>query len=191
MHTVHHTEAVILKSTAHGEANKRVWLFTESFGLIVATVQGVRNKGAKLQSHIIDYAFIHADLVQGKEVWRLVSARLIDAPLAGRLRSPLARAYVRSLSLVTRFLIDEGVHEELYAHIKACAQILKEGTADPQLFDALSIWKMLVFLGYIAPEPDELALVSLPIDTALLQISAIQHKALLSEVKDALIQSHL
>src|SRR4051812_4566548 len=98
MHAIHHTDAIVIKSLPAGEANKRVWLFTREFGYIATVMQGVRKGGAKLQGQVIDYAFITADIIKGKEVWRLVSATTQKNPLAGHTRDPLARSYVRVLS---------------------------------------------------------------------------------------------
>ncbi len=191
MHTIHHTEAIVLKSTSHGEANKRLWLFTREFGLVVAAMQGVRKPGAKLASHSSDYSIIRADLVKGREVWRLISAKVAHNPLEGRMRDPMARAYVRTLSAMSRFLVDEGVHEELYDHVLVCAAMLEEGVAEAKVFDALSLWRVLAHLGYIAVgEGDEL-LFTLPLREAYASVSAAQHARLMESVKSAIQQSHL
>jgi recombinational DNA repair protein (RecF pathway) len=191
MHAIHHTDAVILKSLSLGEANKRVWLFTEEFGLIVATVQGVRKGGAKLQGQISDYTFILADLIRGRDVWRLISARTIDQPLVGKLRNPLARAYVRTLSLLIRFLIEEGGHPELFNHIHECALVLKEGTSDARSFDALSIWKILVLLGYIAPNEDQVSFVEVPLLDSLPQVTDMVRSKLIRQSENAIAESQL
>ena len=191
MHTVHHTDAVILKSVHSGEANKRVWLFTKEFGLIVATVQGVRKTEAKLKGHITDYTFILADLVKGRDVWRLVSATERHNPLAGTVRAPLARVYVRTLSMLARFLIDEGVHEELYVHVVDIAQVVSKQTLDAAIVDAWSIWKMLALLGYIAPTDAHFPLVSFDAASAVPLIDENTRRTLVDAATDAIIQSHL
>lgn len=190
MHTVHHSQAVLIKSVPSGEANRLVWLFTQDFGLIVATVQGIRNKGAKLQSQIIDYTFIDADLVRGKDIWRLVSARVSTDPLKGNLRSPTARAYVRTLSFIARFIIDEEPHDALYAHLVECASLV--GTQiEAKAFDALSIWKMLVILGYIAPSEAEMVFTEISLREAAEKLTEQARATLIREVQEAITQSHL
>ncbi len=83
----HHTEAIVVRSEPSGEANKRIWLFTREFGLVIAMVQGVRKPAAKLQSNITDYSVIAADLIRGKNTWRLISSKVIAVPLHGKERS--------------------------------------------------------------------------------------------------------
>ena len=190
MHTVHHSQSVIIKSTPSGESNRLVWLFTKEFGLIVATVQGVRNKGAKLQSQIIDYTFIEADLVKGKDIWRLVSASVTLNPLQGSLRSPAARAYVRTLSFISRFVIDEEPHDFLYKHLLECATLIST-TIDAKSLDTLSIWKMLVLLGYIAPTEEQSIFMDISLKEAAERLSESYRAELIEKVQDAIKQSHL
>lgn len=191
MHTVHHTEAVIIKTAPSGEANVRVWLFTKEFGLVMAMVQGVRKPGAKLQSHIIDYAYISSDLVKGKDVWRLISASVLHNPSQGRMRDPLLRAYVRTLAMLVRFLAGEGAHEDIFMHLKECMEVVKKGGYDAKIFDALSLWKIAALLGYIAPREEDKVLLALPLQEAILQVGEQVRARFVQEVQYAMSESHL
>lgn len=192
MHTIHHTKAVILRSVSSGEANKRIWLFTEGFGLIVATMQGVRKHGAKLQSQVLDYSIISVDLVKGKDVWRLVSATLIHNPLTGNTRNPLARPYVRVLSAIERFLAGEGEqNHELWNHIESCALSIEGNSFDAKSFDTLAIWKTLAHLGYISDTGENSSLIQTPFVTALQSITLPLTKKMIKEVNDAITETHL
>jgi recombinational DNA repair protein (RecF pathway) len=190
MHTIYHTEAIIVRSESSGEASKRVWLFTKEFGLVIAMVQGVRKSTAKLQGHTSDYSVIMADLIKGRSTWKLISAQVIDAPLQSCERTPLARAYVRTVAFLERFLIGEGVHEELFTHVISAGQLVKEQSVEARMFDALSLWKMLVLLGYSATEEDE-ALVTVPLKEAVAAIDEIKMKELIKRATTAITYSHL
>lgn len=191
MHHIYHTEAIIIRSEPAGEANKRVWLFTEELGLVVATVQGVRKATAKLQGHLSDYSVIAADIIKGKSVWRLVSAHSITTPLAGKERTPLARAFVRTLTFLERFLIGEGIQDELFHHIMDCVDVVQSGTADARYVDALSLWKMLVLLGYGAVEEQDTALFTLPLGQAVLLLNDDRVQYLIKKATNAITSSHL
>ena len=191
MHAIHHTEAIVLKSSTHGEANKRLWLFTREFGLVVAAVQGVRKPGAKLMSHTTDYSIIRADLVKGREVWRLISAGVITDPTSTRIREPMVRAYVRTLSALSRFLVDEGVNDELYEHILDCARMVQEGGYVAKIFDALSLWRVFTHLGYIAIEERDAELLVLPLKEAYEKMTDQNYARIIESVKSAIEQSHL
>ncbi len=191
MHTIHHTEAFVIKSISAGEANKRVWLFTRDFGLVMAAVQGVRKPSAKLQGHISDYSYIKVDLVKGREVWRLIGADVIDDYLLNNTRNPLARSFVRSLTLIDRFLIDEGPHQEVFDHIAACGNVLLQGSVDHKSFDAVSLWRMLVLLGYIAVEDRDKDLMYTPLQDALQLVSTETRARLILASNTAIKESHL
>jgi DNA repair protein RecO len=160
MHIVHHTDAFILKTTPAGEANKFVWLFTREFGLIMATVQGVRKSGAKLSMHLSEYSLASVDLVQGKDVWRLVNIVQIQNPFLGHYHGELGRSYVRTLAAVQRFCQGEERHEELFDHLASCLNSLADNL-DAKSFDTLSLWRVMVLLGYGAvPDPYQNLLLS-------------------------------
>jgi recombinational DNA repair protein (RecF pathway) len=190
MHAIHHTEAIVVRSEPSGEANKRIWLFTREFGLIIAMVQGVRKPSAKLQSQISDYSVIHADLIRGKSTWRLISAKVADVPLNGKERQPLSRAYVRTIGFLERFLVGEGMHEELFDHIRTVGDLVAAGKHDARALDALSLWKMLVLLGYVSGEDDE-QLLALPFAEAVLLVDDNKIKKLVRTATDAITSSHL
>lgn len=130
------------------------WLFTKELGLVRALATGVRKPAAKLRGQLTDYTFVDVDLVKGRDLWRLINARADFNPL--EINIPFARPYVRTLATVERFLIDEGIHEELFEHILECGQyLIKEPEIDPKIYDTLAIWRTLIHLGYIAIEEDE------------------------------------
>ncbi len=191
MHTIHHTRAVIVKSEPSRDADKAYWLFTKELGLVIATATGVRKSHAKLKGQLVDYAFIDADLVQGREIWRLVSATLVNDPLLGNTTHPLARGYVRALATLERFLIGEGAHPELFAHIEDCAALLKEEGIGPKKFDTLAIWRILVHLGYIAVHNGDHALFEQPLADAVRALSDEGVKRLVAEVNNTIKETHL
>jgi DNA repair protein RecO len=190
MHPIIHTEAFVLKSLESGEANKRVWLFTKDFGLIVATAQGVRKGTAKLKSHIIDYCYINVDLVKGRDVWRLISAQVLENPFVGSYDKLRARSYIRALSLVERFCVEEGSEIELFNHLTNVLKTLGKASENPNLFDTIVLWKILVLLGYLELSPDSEKLFYIDLED-ISSISEGISKGLIKEVTDAINRTHL
>lgn len=184
MHTIHHTQAVILRSEPRGEYDKTYWLFTKDFGLVRAVATGVRKSGAKLRGQLVDYAFVDVDLVKGREVWRLVSATLLFNPIVSSTR-PLARPYVRTLGTLSRFLIDEGEHTALFAHVQEVAHAVYEETVEPKVFDALAIWRTLVHLGYIDGD------ITASFADAARVLDEAEIKTLVTSVNETIKETHL
>ncbi len=186
MHTIYHTRAVILKSTPAREADKLFWLFTRELGLVVALATGIRKPESKLRAQLIDYTFVDVDLVRGKEAWRLVSGSEVANPL--RESGELARPYVRLLGALERFLVDEGEHPQLFAHVEEVAGLMRE-PLDPKLFDTLALWRALAHLGYISV--DDESVFTLPFREALTRVNEEMRKRLVVEVNRAITQTHL
>lgn len=191
MHTIHHTDAFIVKSQPAGEANRRLWLFTKELGLVIAAVQGVRKQGAKLAMHTSDYSLISADLVRGKEVWRLTTAQEIENPFIGKDPNGLGRAFIRTLSVVDRFCQGEEAHPELFDHLQECLAVIATHSIDPKAFDTLSVWKVMVLLGYSAVAEEDRALFSLPLPDAAQLLTEAVRKRLIKEVNETITQTHL
>ena len=190
MHTIHHCKAFIVKSSESGEANKRVWLFTKELGLVVASVQGVRKPGAKLRSHLVDYTLVEVDLVKGRDVWRLVSAKVKINPFNREYDELRARSYIRALGLVGRFCIEEGEELELFEHLKKVLETLKKPSNNPQFFDAIVLWKILIMLGYLELEEELKNLFSTPLVDIVDPPESILKK-LVKDVTDAINRTHL
>ncbi len=191
MHTIHHTKAVILRSQPTREADKMYWLFTEDFGLVVAVATGVRKAGSKLAGQLVDYSFVESDLVKGRDVWRLISATSICAPLAGQTQHPLARAYVRILGAVDRFVIDEGVHGDIFATLREAGDMVGGAYTDAKRFDTLVIWRILVSLGYIGVDLLDQQLYATPLLGALASLDDAQTKAMIERVNMTIKETHL
>lgn len=191
MHPIFHVEAIVLTTYATNEANKTVVLFTKELGIVKVRAQGVRKSTAKLRSHIIDYSFIKADLVKGRGMWRMTSAKLEYNPLLGMTHSPHARAYVRMLALIERFLGEENANPELFTHLYEVVQLLHATETVEKIFDTVTLWKCMALLGYVSvPETLE-KYFSEPLSVLLKQATKETADELIKQVNNAIQQTHL
>ncbi|MCK9345284.1 MAG: recombination protein O N-terminal domain-containing protein [Candidatus Pacebacteria bacterium] len=154
-HHIYHTRGIILGSTALGESNRFYKIFTEELGLIAGTAQSVREGKSKLRYTLQDYSLVTADLVRGKEVWRIISAgawQPLDIIKSDEARMKL---FARFCALLSRLLQGEGRDQELFDEIMRVADFL-ENTRVPQelelSFETLAALRVLVHLGYVNPE---------------------------------------
>ena len=192
MHTIYHSDAFVLKKQSSGEANVRVWLFTKEFGVIVAMVQGIRKTGAKLSMQLSEYALVSVDLVRGKDVWRLVSVREIDAPfLHTNIERPIARAFVRVLLMVERFCHGEEAHPELFSHLTECLNLLSEKNIAAENFDAFALWKVMVLLGYGTVSSQDETLISSPLKEASATLDHDARLRLVKTTNEVIAHTHL
>jgi recombinational DNA repair protein (RecF pathway) len=151
MHDIHHTEAFVLESRHIKEYDGVVVLFTKEFGLVHAHATGVFKHTAKLRSHVQPYSFISADLVRGRQVWRLTNARIIENPCYQD-KSPLLKLYIQYLHGVNRFYIGEEPHHELFTHAKVLLNHVRglyKSMLSMEDIATVSLFKLFYFLGYI------------------------------------------
>lgn len=191
MHNIYHTEAFVLKSIQYGEANKRLWLYTKDFGLVVVVVQGVRKPGAKLASQIGDFAYIKADIIRGKEVWRLISATLIDNPVSHNERNPLSRVYVRTLSMLSRFVSLEENNDFIFNHLIEISKMIKQENINPKFLDGLSLFRIFENLGYISIDLETSVLIQDSLLESISNMNDILYKKIIVYTQKAIEQSHL
>ena len=95
MHHIYHTQGFVLGSRNKGEANKMLTIYTREMGLVRAMVQGIRLGKSKLRFALQDYSYTNIDLVRGKDIWRVTSAKNIST-------FPFARFSKDSLLLIAR-----------------------------------------------------------------------------------------
>lgn len=95
MHHIYHTHGFILSSRNIGEANKMLVIYTREMGIVRALAQGIRLHKSKLRFTLQDLSYVNVDLVRGKEIWRVTSAKHISS-------FPLARSNKLSILLIGR-----------------------------------------------------------------------------------------
>ena len=191
MHTIFHTDAFVLAQYPSRESNKSVVLFTRDLGLITVHTQGIRKSTAKLSSHVIDYALIRADIVKGRGVWRMISAKVVTNTCMGTSLPTHARGFVRALSLVQRFVGSEMVQPELFYHIMNCAEHVDDETLDAKKYDTIALWKSMAILGYVSLEGELETIYTLPLVEAIRILSDDMMEELISTVNTSIVQSHL
>lgn len=132
---LYRVEAIVLKRTDYGEADRLVTLLTPNLGKLCAIAKGVRKPTSRKSGHLELFTHVHLLLAKGKQLDIITQADTLDAFLP--LRENLERVgYAYYLAeLVDRFA--------------------EEGTENRVLFNELL--RALVRLGEDATNPDVLA----------------------------------
>lgn len=152
MHHIHHTHGFILSSRNTGEANKMLTIYTLELGLIKAVAQGIRLHKSKLRFTLQDFSYVNVDLVRGKEIWRVTSARHISS-------FPLARGNTASLilimrvsSLLLRLCKGESPNENIFNDFTQALHLLDSDDVSGSTREALElhlVLRIMNSLGYI------------------------------------------
>jgi len=148
---IYHTEALILSHTNTGESNRYYKLFTKDLGLVGASAQGVRHLRSKLRYSLQTLSYAHANLVRGKNTWRIVRAESISA-FDSLKKAPQKRAIIARVSgLLARFLHGEGRNKELFDEMMSASAFLESNDFTKDELDAVEIilvMRILNDLGY-------------------------------------------
>lgn len=213
MHPIHHSDAFVLDTEGQGEANATVVLFTRELGLISARAQGLRKSAAKLRSHVVPYAYIEVDLVRGRGLWRLISAKTVANKVQDKVqkksvekaqqetrddaaeppnRGAHTRAFVRLLALIERLVPGEGApDEELFNHLVTSFSLIHDTALPKKYIDTLMLWKAVSILGYGGNDIRSEILFTLPLPDAARDMTEEDNTTLIKIVTDALHHSHL
>ncbi len=152
MHPIYHTRGIILGSFESGEADRRLAIYAEDFGLIYAHAQGIRKLESKLRFALQDFSLAEIDLVRGRALWRVTSATSIET-------FPLIRGDSHSLALFAHMagLIRTLCHGEedntlIFADLSGALAALEREDLSRERREAvehLFVLRMLGHLGYI------------------------------------------
>lgn len=142
---------VVIGRAPSGEGSARVFLYTESDGLVAALARSGREERSKLRPHLQVGSVGSYTLVFGLRDTRVIGAvetsnilsTLVDAPAA-------AMAAARVMSVLRQLIYGEGVNEELFQalwHFLHALPSLSE--EEVRIAERLAMVRILRALGYV------------------------------------------
>jgi len=124
-HQIYLTEGIIIKKRDFGEADRLFWIYTEKFGMIMASAKGVRLEKSKLRGNLDVFAYGDFAVISSKDFWRLVDAKETISPKLNRnsaeqtgLIGWQVKVFARTASLLARMIKGEERNEEMWKQVK-------------------------------------------------------------------------
>lgn len=193
MHHIYHTEGIILSSQDLGEDNRRYAIFTRELGLIYARATGVRKMHSKLRFVLQDFAYIKADLVQGKNYWRVTSASKTGKLEHLTKNKTAMRVFTNIAALLERLLPRGETNELLFADFFQGLNFLEQAkkAEDFNNIEITIVLRALNHLGYIGEGAPVDNFIKSPLEAELVYRVTEHRRALLREINQALRESHL
>ena len=107
-------EAIVLRHTEWGEADRLLWLFTREIGKVKAVAKGVRKPRSRKAGHLEPFTRVELLLAQGRDFLIVTQAEAQESYLA--LRQDLVHVGYASyvIELLDRFTYEEGENIGLY-----------------------------------------------------------------------------
>jgi DNA repair protein RecO (recombination protein O) len=140
-------EAIVLRHSDWGEADRLLGLFTREMGKLRAIAKGVRKPRSRKAGHLEPFTRVSLLLAKGRDMWIVTQAETVNAHLC--LREELERvgyaAY--AVELLDRFTYEEGENPSLY---RLLADTLKrlDSEQDPGLAVHYYEMRLLDLLGF-------------------------------------------
>jgi DNA repair protein RecO (recombination protein O) len=107
-------EAVVLRHSDWGEADRLLGLFTREHGKLRAVAKGARKVRSRKAGHLEPFTRVALMLARGRDLWIVTQAETVDAylPLREDLERIAHASYV--VELLDRFTYEEGANRPLY-----------------------------------------------------------------------------
>jgi DNA repair protein RecO (recombination protein O) len=194
MYKIYRTEAIILESRPHGEANKIFTVYTEEFGLLDGHAQGVRKITSKLRAHLGEFSHIRLSLVRGREKWRIVGAEKIRGGEELFSRQDHFGLLSNIFRLLKRLCAGEESNRPLFDHLVQGFEFLSGNSLDADAvrnFECLMVLKILHFLGYIREDEKIGVLISSPLSFELIAEAGKIRSSLIGEINNSIRASQL
>lgn len=126
-------EAIILRHSDWGEADRILTLFTQERGKLRAIAKGVRKIRSRKAGHIEPFTRATLQLAKGRNMSIITQAETIDAHMSLR-ENLLSVGYASYVGeLLDRFTYEEGENRSLYNLIAKTLSRLTNPALDPQL----------------------------------------------------------
>jgi len=193
MHHIYHTEGIILGSKNYGEAGKYYFILTHDLGLVYASAQGVRKISSKLRFVLQDFSYIKLDLVRGKDFWRLTSASKTNK-LDGLSRNPISFQIFGNIArLLKRLLAGEDSNQTLFADLLSGLHFLEKSKSinEAENVEVVIVLRILNDLGYIGNNEMLKNITKSPFEENLIFEASKRRTKILSEINQALKETHL
>jgi len=141
-------DAVVLRHSDYGEADRLLTLFTRQFGKMRAIAKGARKIASRKAGHIEPFTHVRLQLAKGKDMFLVTQADTVDAylPLRDDLVLTSHAAYV--LELLDRFSYDDGAeHPSTFKLLTETLARLSSG-AEPWLVIRYYEMRLLDHVGF-------------------------------------------
>ncbi|PJE64762.1 MAG: DNA repair protein RecO [Candidatus Ryanbacteria bacterium CG10_big_fil_rev_8_21_14_0_10_43_42] len=155
---IHQTDALVLAVYPRGEADIRMRVYTEKYGMLSIYAKGIRLEKSKLRGHVELFTHVALSFIAGREQYRLVSAET-RTPF-GSIRNTMSR--FRAATAVARIamhlMVDEEQDARIWQLIKEAFRVInsdKYETREGSLLLYAFQVKMVALLGYMPDDRTE------------------------------------
>lgn len=155
---IYSTEGIILKKKDTGEADRLFWIYTEQFGMIMASAKSARLEKSKLRPGLSLFTYGCFSLISSRNFWKIVDARDILLPKITSETVGSLNVFSKIGKLLERMINGEDRNELLWLELR-CLFVKLFGGKEKLDRDKLndleirSVAEILKTLGYVSEIP--------------------------------------
>lgn len=151
MYHKYHVKGLVFSSLEEGQDNRRVWILTDSLGLISAKSVSGRSPISKMRLAIQEYGLGSFSLVYGKGGWRLVGASS-DKNYFELMRSSVLKlkAFRNISNLLKRLVMEQEMGRELFDVVVSFLDFISS-SEEKHVFlaECITVLRVLYRLGFL------------------------------------------
>lgn len=107
-------EAVVLRHSEMGEADRLLWLYTQQLGKVRAIAKGIRKIRSRKAGHLEPFTHVRLQFARGRDLFIITQAETIDSFLMLRENLTLLGHAAYVIELLDRFTYDEDENPGLF-----------------------------------------------------------------------------
>jgi len=169
-------------------------IYTREMGLVRAMAQGIRLHKSKLRFTLQDFSYINVDLVKGRELWRVTSAKHISSFPFARSSTPSLLLITRISKLLERLCTGESPSENIFNDFIQALYLLDDENMTPHSREALElhlVLRIMNSLGYIGDSDILSKYLSSSFDYNKTEMLLKERQSIIAYINKALNESQL
>lgn len=156
-HQIYQTAGIILRKKDFGEADRLFYIYTEKFGMVMATAKSVREEKSKLRPNLDLFVYGEFALIGSRDFWKVVDAASIMSPKPIIDIIVRLRVFNEIAGMALRMIKGEEANANLWLEIKNLFLDLFVKNVKKEEINNLEIGSMariLKILGYLGDVPN-------------------------------------
>ncbi len=187
------TRGVVIGRRAVSEGSARIFLYTETLGLLSAIAKSAREERSQLRPHLQWGTRGHFTLVLGRETWRVTGSSHTANIFFDLAENKIAKqTAARVLETVRQFVRGEQPDPEVFDTLFRFFEVLPLlSPAAAKEAEVLAVFRMLSALGYVEPDNLLTSFLAPSYDRALLDAAGKMRPRLVKAVNNGIAASGL
>jgi DNA repair protein RecO len=169
-------------------------IYTREMGLVRTMAQGVRFHKSKLRFSMQDFSYIKVDLVRGRDLWRVTTAKSITSFPFARTNKDSLLLIARISKLLERLCTGEQPNKKIFDDFIQVLYLLDDTNITSSSREALELYLVLRIMNTLGYIGDSLLLkqyLTIPFNEICIESLLKEKQSIIAYINKALNESQL